>query len=943
MHKKTFTITFVSLVLALFSTFSARAQGHGLCDAVRVDCSAAASADDSQTRSTSFTLAVGRDVSIDYGFDYATGAKGFATVCLYTSTGGATGFTCKRAEDGWYHTTLYLPAGAYRLEATANSVDPRGDNNVMISAAIIVQAGKITPTAFTVTGGGIGCDGGNASFPIGLNGSQSGVTYQLLRNNVPVATAAGTGGAISFGSFKTPGTYTVVTIAPCVVATMNGSATITDPRPASIIAWNDGPKCETNPAPIVTLSATSIPGATYYWTGPYGASQTSTSNSTTINGLLGTFTYEVYASINGCITPTASTQVTLYPAPAPTYAGANQSLCALTTTLTANPAGAGFTGQWEQINGPASAQTQFQDRNAATTTASVSTPGTYTYRWSVSGNAVCAPSTAQVSVTYNILPALRTVTVSSSSPRCSSDPQITISLANSQTGVSYQLKRDGVNAGAPVAGTGATLTWPDQGTGTYTVQAIGTGSCTALMTGEHRLTVNPAPNVYTLGGGGAVCSGAPYAITLSGSDPGVDYVLRRGTTVVNTLTGTGAPLSWGNQVLPGTFTLTATNITTSCTRVIGTTTVTLNAVPTLYSVSGGGERCDDQPGLTVSLNGSQTPQGSNIVTYQLKRNNIDAGAPITGTGSALSWTGLTEAGTYTVQAIHSNGCTRTMSNSVAISTKAAPTLANAGPDLNVCGLTIELAGNTPTVGTGTWTQVSGPAQSTFSNAGLRNAQVTVTAPDTYVYAWTITNSNGCTSTDNVRVIFNAVVTAANAGPDQVLCDDDFAIMSANTPLVGNGEWTLVSGPEGSVFFPDANTPDALLFAPEAGTYVCRWTINNQPCAPSIDYVQITFGAGCRKSANNIAKREQQVAALTEVSANDVQVYPVPATQSLTVEIPFDGTWKAELRSMNGALVKTITSNEKASTLDVSEVPTGLYLLYIQSNGKRVVRKVEVIR
>jgi len=944
MYTKTFTITLVSLVLLLFGSVVARAQTYGRCDAVSAYVYAYATANNSLFREESFSLTVGRNVTISYGFDSEMGAKGSTSVCLYNGNGSQTSFGCQGGLTGSGSTVLFLPAGSYRITAGAVSVNPPDDGGPdMVSGWIQVTAAKLTPAKFTVTGGGTGCDGGNATFPIGLNGSESGVTYQLYRNNVPVATVVGTGGAISFGSFKTPGVYTVATIAPCVVVSMNGSAIITDPRPANFSAWNNGPKCEANPAPIVILSATSIPGATYYWTGPYGAHQITTTSTTTINGLVGSFDYTVYASINGCVTAIATTTVTLYPAPPPTYAGANQSLCALTTTLTANPLSTGFTGQWEQVSGPASAQTQFQDRNAAITTASVTTPGTYTYRWSVSGNAVCAPSTAQVSVTYNLLPALRTVTVSSAGPRCSTDPQIIIGLANSQTGVNYQLKQNGDDIGAPLAGTGSTLTWADQGSGTYTVQAIGTGACTTLMTGEHTLTVNPAPNVYTLGGGGAVCSGTPYAITLSGSDPGVEYVLRRGTTVVNTLTGTGASLSWGNQVLPGTFTLMATNTATGCTRSMGTTTVTLNAMPSLYSVSGGGERCDDQPGLAVSLNGSQAPQGSNIVTYHLKRNNVDAGTPVTGTGSALSWGGLTEAGTYTVQAIHSNGCTRTMTSSVVITTKAAPTLANAGPDLNVCGLAVELTGNTPTVGNGVWTQISGPSQSTFNNAGAPNALVTVTTPNTYEYAWTITNSNGCTSTDYVRIIFNAVVTPANAGPDQILCDDDFAIMSANTPLAGNGEWTLVSGPDGAVFFPDANTPDALLFAPEDGTYVCRWTITNQPCTPSIDDVQITFGAGCRKSANNIAKREQQVAALTEVSANDVQVYPVPATQSLTVEIPFNGTWKAELRSMNGALVKTITSNEKASTLDVSDVPMGLYVLYIQSNGTRVVRKVEVIR
>jgi len=945
MYKKTFTITVVSLalILALFSSFIAHAQTYGPCETILEEASVGVVADDDRTDTETFSLAVGRTVNIQYAFDYANGAKGVSRVCLYHSDGTLTSFGCKPGSEGWYNATLFLPAGSYWIEAYANSVNPTGDGGggIMISAVISLTADKVTPTLYSVTGGGVACDGGNVSIPIGLNGSDGGFTYQLLRNNVPVATytAPASGGAFSFGNFTTPGTYTVNTIAPCVVATMNGSAVITDPRPINFIASNDGPKCATTPAPSVTLSATNIAGATYYWTGPYGALQTTNTNSAIVSGLAGTFTYTVYAVINGCTTPTAPTQVTLYPIPPPATAGADQNVCSLAAILHGNPAGAGFSGQWTQISGPGNFQSQIQDPTAFDSPVSTTVPGTYVYQWSISGAPVCGVSADQVSVTFNIMPATGTVTVSSTSPRCSNDPPIIISLAGSQTGINYQLKINGANSGAPQGGTGGTLTWPDQGSGNYTVQAIGTGGCTQMMSGEHAITVNPAPTLYTVGGGGAVCTGSPFAITLSGSQVGVNYVLKRGTTTLTTLAGTGDNLSWGNQVLPGTYTVTASNA--SCTRLMGTVTVTLNASPSPFSVSGGGERCDDQPGLTVSLNGSQ---GGNIVTYQLKRDNVNVGAPVAGTGSALNWEGLTEAGTYTILAIHSNGCTRIMNSSspVVIATKAAPTPANAGADINACGTQTILHANTPAVGTGAWSQISGPIASHIETPNLPNTAVSTTQPNTYVYAWTITNNNGCVSTDNVQVIYNAVATVANAGPDQTVCDDVFAVMAANTPLVGNGEWILVSGPQGAVFFPDAYTPDAILFVADPGTYVYRWTITNQPCPASTDDVQITFSTGCSaRSGGN--QRSAATAESSELRADAVHVYPVPASQSVTVQTPFGGTWKAELRNMNGTLLRTITSNEKTSTLEVSDIPAGLYVLYIQSDRNRLIKKVEVVR
>lgn len=72
-----------------------------------------------------------------------------------------------------------------------------------------------TPTAFNITGNNLTyCEGDSANTTIGLNNSQSGVTYQLLRDNTPVsgegAVRDGDNGAITFAPVSAPGTYTVL-------------------------------------------------------------------------------------------------------------------------------------------------------------------------------------------------------------------------------------------------------------------------------------------------------------------------------------------------------------------------------------------------------------------------------------------------------------------------------------------------------------------------------------------------------------------------------------------------------------------------------------------------------------------------------------------------------------------------------------------------------------
>lgn len=75
-----------------------------------------------------------------------------------------------------------------------------------VSATVV---GNLSPTAFTVTGGGLVCTTDIVGIPVGLSGSQLNVNYQLFRNGVPVGLPVpGTGFAITFGQ-HIAGTYTV--------------------------------------------------------------------------------------------------------------------------------------------------------------------------------------------------------------------------------------------------------------------------------------------------------------------------------------------------------------------------------------------------------------------------------------------------------------------------------------------------------------------------------------------------------------------------------------------------------------------------------------------------------------------------------------------------------------------------------------------------------------
>ncbi len=83
------------------------------------------------------------------------------------------------------------------------------------------------PAAFNVTGTGSYCAAGGG-LPVGLSGSETGVTYHLYNGATLEGTLTGTGAAMVFGAYTTATTYTVQATNTLLCSTaMTGDATIT--------------------------------------------------------------------------------------------------------------------------------------------------------------------------------------------------------------------------------------------------------------------------------------------------------------------------------------------------------------------------------------------------------------------------------------------------------------------------------------------------------------------------------------------------------------------------------------------------------------------------------------------------------------------------------------------------------------------------------------------
>ncbi len=123
--------------------------------------------------------------------------------------------------------------------------------------------------------------------------------------------------------------------------------------------------------------------------------------------------------------------------------------------------------------------------------------------------------------------------------------------------------------------------------------------------------------------------------------------------------------------------------------------------------------------------------------------------------------------TYTISTLSVAGCNAQAidkTGSAIISLAPLPTTANAGPDQYICGLSATLAGNIPSVGTGSWSIVSGSGGS-FGSVASPFSSFTGTAGVVYVLRWSISNSPCVVSDDDVIINFTSGIWTGSSDKD----------------------------------------------------------------------------------------------------------------------------------------------------------------------------------
>ncbi len=268
--------------------------------------------------------------------------------------------------------------------------------------------------------------------------------------------------------------------------------------------------------------------------------------------------------------------------------------------------------------------------------------------------------------------------------------------------------------------------------------------------------------------------------------------------------------------------------------------------------------------------------GSSVVLNAAGTGNITWGTSNVNNGFAFI---PVSTATYTATATSLNNCTN--QDEVTVTVVALPDV-NAGDDVTICsGEQVTLTAS----GAITYEWSGGIANGTSFAPGT-----------TATYTVTGTTVNGCSSTDQV-------IVTVNATPEAIASIVDDVTLTA-TPGVYNYQW--INCATGTAV---PNASFATFNALANGTYA----------------VIVSTPQGCSDQSDCITIDAVSIDQITELA---MSVQPNPTSGELSISMPTDLTAQAQVFDAQGKLVIDLTSVSNGSTLNLSNMTTGVYMIRI---------------
>jgi|AntRauTorcE11898_2_1112593.scaffolds.fasta_scaffold00291_12 gliding motility-associated-like protein len=265
--------------------------------------------------------------------------------------------------------------------------------------------------------------------------------------------------------------------------------------------------------------------------------------------------------------------------------------------------------------------------------------------------------TASDSLIISVTPSPELFVLTGDAIYCEGGQGSTLLLNDSEQGIAYQLIRNNIFTGTEKQGGGTVLSFEEIiAEGVYTVIAVDRESnCSRWMSGAKTVSEEPNPHRFQVQGGGDFCEQERINIGLTGSEPGVNYVLLHDNQLLDTIAGTGNNLLFQDFAYEGNYTVEGYNTITGCSAVMQN-----QAVITTYPL----------PDLTVSNDTTIYEGGSAL----LSASGADTYSWNTAPASAQSTIEVSPEYTteYEVTGINQYGCRDTAKVTVTVDASLLP-------------------------------------------------------------------------------------------------------------------------------------------------------------------------------------------------------------------------------------------------------------------------------
>ncbi|HWB62562.1 MAG TPA: T9SS type A sorting domain-containing protein, partial [Chitinophagales bacterium] len=694
-----------------------------------------------------------------------------------------------------------------------------------------------------------------------------------------------------------PNTYTITTFYNC--ASASATATVTN---LSIPTVSITP-ATTSICPGTSVSLTASGGGTYAWS--TGA------NVATINVSPGSqTTYTVTVTGGNTCTASGSRTISIYTPPTIGITpGGSLSICSGASTTLTGTGGTSYVWSTSattgSINVSPTVQTTYTvtatDNNTCTGSASKTVNITYVpshisangpVSFCTGGSVTLNVDTAGSSYSWSNGATTRAITVTSggsytctvTNNSCTATSNtITVSVSGSSLTptISASNGLQLCTGGSTTLDAGAgydTYNWSTSSsaqsisantTATYTV-TVTQGACSGTATASVTVGTFPVSVSISPVGPVSVCAGTPVTFDAGGGY--ATYLWSSGETTESISPTTG-----------NTYTVVVTE-NNACT---GTTSVdlTVNPIPT----------------ASISPSTDQSICAGQSVTF-------DAGSGsdsyLWSNGETSQTITITSNGGYAVQ-VTQNGCTSIFSDTVNVTVNSIPS-----PAISVTGNQAICQGQSLNIA----------VSSTYDSYAWSNGATTqsIAATSAATYYVTVTQ-NGCSgaAADSVVLTVNAVPSASVS---ELGTASGFALLQAS-PAGASYQWLMQTSPNGSYTLTSHTT--------QLDTVVCTSTATY--------YTVVATENGCSDTSS---AQTVLCSGLEDISSLlSFTIQPNPATNNITITYNLDATTELHLSliDMTGKKVKEIlnateTAGSHRYYLDVSDLPSGLYLVNCMSNN-----------